>query len=144
MGKKLSFSFYSISIIVRISFMPSTSCLEIYMVDPHCKAGNEDGNSIYLFLSTVKIGFNSVCCVFQPALSGPRCMTDLWNVVIDYNGVLRYTNSHCSFPSRQICRCNLGSQAPLNLIHCHWFFFLPLMVKIAFVQVLSIYGNKEI
>lgn len=45
--------------------MPSTSCLKIYVVDPHCKAGNEDRNSIYLFLNTVKIGFNSVCCVFN-------------------------------------------------------------------------------
>lgn len=33
---KLSVLF--ISIIVNISFMPSTSCLNIYMVDPHGKS----------------------------------------------------------------------------------------------------------
>lgn len=64
----------------------------------------------------------------------------MWNV-LDCDGILLFTKSWSSLAFRQMCRCNLGSQVPSSFLHWHRF-LLPFMIKIASIQVLSIYINK--
>lgn len=123
LGKKIK-AFHFIHIYYCQYFIhASSSCLRICVVEPHCKTSNkEDRHSDPLLVSTVVIVFNSVYCVFsKPGLAHSVllvCGMLCWITMGFY-----CIQTHLLFPSRQICRCNLGSQIPLSLLHFHGAFF---------------------